>query len=213
MVPLTSVTPCQAYETDDWLFLVLEYCPGRDLFYWLLESQEVGSDAMYDARRSSPAGFKNRRSIDLGDEDEHLSRTITADNPMPDFVDETPPSPSLLASAGAQNNSLMTRKRLRLISRMFTQMCEAVQACHAVGIAHRDIKPENFIVVDGRADGESGSSRAIVVKITDWGLGTREELCEDFDCGSKPYMSYVSALLQQPGSQLLTHHLRNAAII
>lgn len=164
------------------------------MFYWLLESQDVGADAMYDTT-TSPARNVHRKSLLLDgdlDDDEHLSRTVTADNPMPDFVDETPPSPSLLASA--PNNSLITRKRLRLISRMFTQMCEAVQACHAVGIAHRDIKPENFIVVDGRAEGETGSSRAVVVKITDWGLGTRAELCEDFDCGSKPYMSYVRPL-------------------
>lgn len=72
---------------------------------------------------------------------------------------------------------------------MFGQMCAAVQACHEVGIAHRDIKPENFIVMDGRGEGESGVGR-VVVKITDWGLGTRESECEDFDCGSKPYMAY-----------------------
>ncbi|ORY55544.1 hypothetical protein BCR35DRAFT_296442 [Leucosporidium creatinivorum] len=184
-----------AYETDDWLFLVLEYCPGRDLFYWLLESQQVGSDTMYDHRAVSPSDTAHRplhlrnRSLDL-DEDEddpHLSRTVTANNPQLDLLDETPPSPSLLSST--TNTSLLSRKRLRLISRMFGQMCQAVQACHEVGIAHRDIKPENFIVVDGRAEGESGSSR-VVVKITDWGLGTREEMCEDFDCGSKPYMSF-----------------------
>lgn len=152
---------------------------------------------MYDHRAVSPSDTAHRplhlrnRSLDLDDDedDPHLSRTVTANNPQLDLLDETPPSPSLLSST--TNTSLLSRKRLRLISRMFGQMCQAVQACHEVGIAHRDIKPENFIVVDGRAEGESGSSR-VVVKITDWGLGTREEMCEDFDCGSKPYMSFVS---------------------
>lgn len=153
---------------------------------------------MYDTRAVSPSEHEHRplhlrnRSLDLEDEDDpHLSRTITAKNPQLELLDETPPSPSLLSST--TNTSLLSRKRLRLISRMFGQMCAAVQACHDVGIAHRDIKPENFIVVDGRGEGERGSSR-VVVKITDWGLGTREEMCEDFDCGSKPYMSFVSCL-------------------
>ncbi|KAM0792021.1 hypothetical protein ACM66B_006250 [Microbotryomycetes sp. NB124-2] len=176
-----------AYETDDWLFLVLEYCPGRDLFYWLLESRQGTSEA-FDSQANSPSSPNRPLSSVSSDDEAHLSRTITASNPAPEMLgDETPPSPSLLASA---NTSLLSRKRLRLISRMFGQMCQAVQACHDVGISHRDIKPENFIVVENKQnDGEGGSGR-ITVKITDWGLGTREERCEDFDCGSKPYMSY-----------------------
>ena len=84
--------------------------------------------------------------------------------------------------------SLLSRKRLRLISRMFVQMCDAVDACHQIGISHRDIKPENFICCDEEV--ASGLERRVIVKITDWGLGTSEEVCGDFDCGSKPYMSY-----------------------
>lgn len=75
-----------------------------------------------------------------------------------------------------------------MISRMFVQMCEALQACHDAGVSHRDIKPENIIIVDNRA--ELGSAGKVVIKITDWGLGTTDETCEDFDCGSKPYMAY-----------------------
>lgn len=67
-------------------------------------------------------------------------------------------------------------------------MCEALQACHDAGVSHRDIKPENIIIVDNRA--ELGSAGKVVIKITDWGLGTTDERCEDFDCGSKPYMAY-----------------------
>ncbi|GAA6010395.1 hypothetical protein JCM11491_006303 [Sporobolomyces phaffii] len=203
-----------AYETDDWLFLVLEYVPGNDLFFWLLESQNSGTDHLY-SRATSPSGepfHQRRRSLeyqinriedDDSDEDEAddgaLSRTVTADTPAHLLMDQTPPSPSLLSSAAAMSNgdTLLSRKRLRLISRMFYQMCDAVQACHDVGIAHRDIKPENFIVVDGKGDKrrwdatEHAQERGrVVVKITDWGLATCEERAEDFDCGSKPYMAY-----------------------
>ncbi|GAA5929358.1 uncharacterized protein JCM15063_004130 [Sporobolomyces koalae] len=205
-----------AYETDDWLFLVLEYVPGNDLFFWLLESQNSGTDHLY-SRATSPSGeplHQRRRSNEIGinlieamdnsddddDADESaLSRTVTADTAGHFLMDQTPPSPSLLSSAAAMSNSdsLLSRKRLRLISRMFSQMCDAVQACHDVGIAHRDIKPENFIVVDGKGDKrrweatQNGREKGrVIVKITDWGLGTMEAMCEDFDCGSKPYMAY-----------------------
>ncbi|GAA6020461.1 hypothetical protein JCM10207_000008 [Rhodosporidiobolus poonsookiae] len=200
-----------AYETDDWLFLVLEYAGGRDAFYWLLEAQEHGTEDLY-SRAASPNGDyldalgRRRSSFDFDStaqddeaDDSALSRTITADTPAHLLVDETPPSPSLLSAA--VGDALLSRKRLRLISRMFGQMCAAVQACHDVGISHRDIKPENFIVIDGKPDrgatgagrevvGMNGAPKGVVVKITDWGLGTMEALCEDFDCGSKPYMAY-----------------------
>ena len=197
---------------------MLEYVPGNDLFFWLLESQNSGTDHLY-SRATSPSGelyHQRRRSLeqqihrigdsndsDDDDDDEAdegaLSRTVTADTPAHLLMDQTPPSPSLLSSAAAMSNgdTLLSRKRLRLISRMFSQMCDAVQACHDVGIAHRDIKPENFIVVDGKGDKRRWEATEharekgrVVVKITDWGLGTMEEMCEDFDCGSKPYMAY-----------------------
>ncbi|GAA5982663.1 hypothetical protein JCM11641_002328 [Rhodosporidiobolus odoratus] len=215
-----------AYETDDWLFLVLEYAGGRDAFYWLLEAQEHGTEDLY-SRATSPSGdylssprrtsfpFSSSSSMDDDDPDDSaLSRTITADTPahllgslskasrfhgrdmLVGSVEETPPSPSLLSAA--VGDALLSRKRLRLISRMFGQMCSAVQACHDVGISHRDIKPENFIVIDGKGDlrqgmdgeGEKKRREGVVVKITDWGLGTMQDECEDFDCGSKPYMAY-----------------------
>jgi len=113
--------------------------------------------------------------------------------------DNTPPNPYLLAStAGTQ---LLSRRRLRLISRMFGQMCDAIDACHSVGISHRDLKPENFIVSESVATplseypGGSGLDLSedrhstVAVKVTDWGLGSDEAECGDFDCGSKPYMS------------------------
>lgn len=73
-------------------------------------------------------------------------------------------------------------------------MCEAVAVCHDAGVYHRDIKPENFIVTDGWFEGRnqsrSGKERRVVVKLTDFGLSTKEVESRDMDCGSAPYMSY-----------------------
>ncbi len=66
-------------------------------------------------------------------------------------------------------------------------MCEAVAVCHDVGVYHRDIKPENFIVTDST---DTFDRRVVVVKLTDFGLSTRESESGDMDCGSAPYMSY-----------------------
>lgn len=96
----------------------------------------------------------------------------------------TPPTPSLLASL--HPSQLLSPTRLRLIARMFSQMCDAVASCHDQGVFHRDIKPENFIVTDGFANGE----RRVVVKLTDFGLSTTDAECSDMDCGSAPYMSF-----------------------
>ncbi|KIJ67859.1 hypothetical protein HYDPIDRAFT_25325 [Hydnomerulius pinastri MD-312] len=96
----------------------------------------------------------------------------------------TPPTPSLLASLHPAQ--LLSPTRLRLIARMFAQICDAVASCHEQGVFHRDIKPENFIVTDGFVNGE----RRVVVKLTDFGLSTTEEECSDMDCGSAPYMSF-----------------------
>ena len=65
-------------------------------------------------------------------------------------------------------------------------MCEAVAVCHDAGVYHRDIKPENFIVTDGWED----DRRVVVVKLTDFGLSTRDKASSDMDCGSAPYMSF-----------------------
>jgi serine/threonine protein kinase len=103
----------------------------------------------------------------------------------------TPPTPSLLSTL--HPSQLLSRTRLRLISSMFTQMCDAVAACHAQQVFHRDIKPENFIVTDGWSTLPNGSQeRKVIVKLTDFGLSTTERESSDMDCGSAPYMSYGS---------------------
>ena len=101
----------------------------------------------------------------------------------------TPPTPSLLSAL--HPNQILSRTRLRLIASMFAQMCEAVAACHDQLVFHRDIKPENFIVTDGWSTSSSGRhERRVIVKLTDFGLSTRDAESSDMDCGSAPYMSY-----------------------
>ncbi|KDN53596.1 hypothetical protein K437DRAFT_260521 [Tilletiaria anomala UBC 951] len=186
------VTLYRTYETPDWLFLVLEYCPGQDLFFWLEQAQDEMHTSSSSSSNSSVASFS---VTDL--EPEPNTATVT---------DSTPPDPSLLATTAGV--SILSRRRLRLISRMFQQMCSAVQFCHDRGISHRDLKPENFIVEDMRwgsplrdANNNLSSSVSlnhsirnsdgkVKVKLTDFGLATAEERCDDFECGSKPYMSY-----------------------
>ncbi len=88
------------------------------------------------------------------------------------------------------------------------QICDSVQFCHDRGVSHRDIKPENFIVEDRRTIEEmqsacpdtsagtlvesmrDGDDAQVIVKMTDFGLATAEDRCDDFDCGSKPYMAF-----------------------
>lgn len=102
----------------------------------------------------------------------------------------TPGIPTLLASLPP--NQLLSHARLRLVASMFSQMCDAVAHCHRNGIFHRDIKPENFMVTDGSAFNSltQQTERTVSVKLTDFGLATRDVESGDMDCGSAPYMSY-----------------------
>lgn len=162
------VTLYRTYETAEWLFLILEYCPGQDLFYWLEQAHDMAN---------------------LGAETPMVEAQDALDIPYDGdttAMDATPPSPSLLAST--ESRFLLSTRRLKLISRMFQQMCQAISFCHERGISHRDIKPENFIVEDRREAGNGHDS--IKVKLTDFGLAVAQDQCIDFDCGSKPYMSY-----------------------
>jgi serine/threonine protein kinase len=103
----------------------------------------------------------------------------------------TPPTPGLLSSL--HPSQLLSHTRLRLIASMFAQMCEAVATCHDASVFHRDIKPENFIVTDGWSFNQDGiRERKVAVKLSDFGLSTRDAVSSDMDCGSAPYMSYGS---------------------
>lgn len=171
------VTLYTSFESRDWLFLLLEYCPGQDLFFWLeqardFEMRSQSSEASADGIEQNGELADSMHSITSGSSE--LS------------------SPWLLASR--EPNILLSYGRLSLVSRMFCQMCDAVQFCHDHGISHRDIKPENFIVVDHRSEGcipNSGEwSSDVIVKLTDFGLAIAQQECVDFNCGSKPYMAF-----------------------
>lgn len=72
--------------------------------------------------------------------------------------------------------------RYSVIKILFDQVLEGVGQVHLCGVAHRDLKPENFLIeyVDGQ----------YTVKITDFGLATTDTESDEFECGSKPYMSF-----------------------
>ena len=55
--------------------------------------------------------------------------------------------------------------------------------------------------VSRNGGGRGGRRRRVVVKLTDFGLSTREEESGDMDCGSAPYMSY-GAFLVFPASSI-----------
>ncbi|WFD26981.1 hypothetical protein MNAN1_001970 [Malassezia nana] len=160
------VTMHGAYETTDWLFLVLEYCPGKDLYFWLEEANDASS-MLSSITRLAPS-------------------QVSTDSPN-GLLEPDTSSPWLLSSTSPE--ALLSERRLELVSAVFQQMCHAVQFCHDLGISHRDIKPENFIVEDRRGcSGQPGAD--VIVKLTDFGLATSAELSRDFNCGSKPYMAF-----------------------
>lgn len=155
------VTLHRTLETSAFLLLILEYVPGEDLFYFLEQARDH-YDSSIDFPSSEPSTLMTAR---------------------------TPPTPSLLSTLNP--SQLLSHTRLRLISSMFAQMCDAVAACHSQQVYHRDIKPENFIVTDGwTTNAEGHRERKVVVKLTDFGLSTTDEESSDMDCGSAPYMSY-----------------------
>ena len=101
----------------------------------------------------------------------------------------TSPSPCLLLSPHPPQ--LLSHIRLRLIASMFAQMCEAVATCHDASVFHRDIKPDNFIILDEWTHNQDGNrERKVIVKLSDFGLSTRDAVSSDMDCGSAPYMSF-----------------------
>ncbi|KAJ2999043.1 hypothetical protein HDV02_003736 [Globomyces sp. JEL0801] len=65
------------------------------------------------------------------------------------------------------------------VRKLFNEIVEAVSECHEHGIYHRDLKPENILLVNKKGP----------VKLTDFGLATKDVLSSDYGCGSVCYMS------------------------
>jgi serine/threonine protein kinase len=59
-----------------------------------------------------------------------------------------------------QNNGRLTPAR---VGRLLYQLCEVLQAAHALGIVHRDLKPSNLMIVDADTPYE-------LLKVMDFGL-------------------------------------------
>jgi serine/threonine protein kinase len=94
---------------------------------------------------------------------------------------------------------MITQQRIylnnhNLISRVFTQIIDAVGACHDKGISHRDLKPENLLCAEGGGR----------VLLGDFGLATRDQVSRELGCGSSFYMSPGSLLHQFNPKTLLT---------
>ncbi|KAJ3118707.1 hypothetical protein HDU96_010037, partial [Phlyctochytrium bullatum] len=62
----------------------------------------------------------------------------------------------------------------QVVRRIFSQLCDGLQHCHSRGYFHRDIKPENCLI----------DLATMTVKLTDFGLVTRDTWSREMGCGS-----------------------------
>ncbi|KAJ3098593.1 hypothetical protein HDU97_003902 [Phlyctochytrium planicorne] len=62
---------------------------------------------------------------------------------------------------------------------IFGQLCDGLMHCHSRGYFHRDIKPENCLV----------DLSSMTVKLTDFGLVTRDTWSREMGCGSSRYLA------------------------
>jgi len=65
---------------------------------------------------------------------------------------------------------------------IFNRIADALLYCHKNGIYHRDLKPENILIHF------YGNNNGYDVKLTDFGLCTKNDFSEAFGCGSLRYI-------------------------
>jgi serine/threonine protein kinase len=66
-----------------------------------------------------------------------------------------------------------------MVLHLFSQLASIIDYCHSKGIYHRDLKPENILI----------QKTQNTIKLTDFGLSTKDELCREYGCGSVRYMA------------------------
>ena len=115
------VTLHDAFDDAEHFYLVLDFCPGGDLFYHITEDAYAHT---------------------CGEKGERRARSA------------------------------------------FLSLVDAVQHCHAQGIAHRDLKPENVLA------SRDGST----VYLADFGLATTERMIDEHGSGTVLYMAPGSSL-------------------
>lgn len=68
----------------------------------------------------------------------------------------------------------------KLALKLFSELVSAVGYCHAHSIYHRDLKPENCLI---------STLKNPSIRLSDFGLSTKDPLSTEYGCGSVRYMS------------------------
>lgn len=72
------------------------------------------------------------------------------------------------------------------VRKAFSEILDAVQYLHDNHVYHRDIKLENILL---KYTNEDTDKEALVTKVADFGLATRDRLSMEFGCGSTTYLA------------------------
>lgn len=112
-------------DTKSFLLLVLEYVPGEDLYYFLEQARDRQADLEIDIepvlRAHGHIQFSGNDAYPDTDEQSLCESLASSESGATGSTSgRTPPSPSLLADLDARK--LLSRKRLRLVASMFSQV-------------------------------------------------------------------------------------------
>ncbi|KAI9302498.1 kinase-like domain-containing protein, partial [Cunninghamella echinulata] len=75
-----------------------------------------------------------------------------------------------------------------LVKDLFIQILQGIQYMHQNGIYHRDIKLENVLLKTKEGNDEDDDD-ALICKVADFGLATRDRYSMEFGCGSATYLA------------------------
>jgi len=78
------------------------------------------------------------------------------------------------------------------------QVCDALEAAHAVGIIHRDLKPDNIFVIDAAdGDGDEGDGHGLpMAKLLDFGIA--KLVADDYDADDVTWRTSANSFLGTP---------------